>query len=131
MVIADHGPAPVHLPEGEVLGRLHPVIVVMDPMPIPDNSAQASTPWEESKEEPGTQVATVQTEMSEERERKLLAALGKDDPGLTTEEQQQIRELVIEFEDLRALSSTELGRTTVVEYSICTGDHSLMKQAPH
>ena len=114
LVIANHGPVPVHLPEGEVLGGLHSVTVVMDPMSIPDNSAQASTPWEESKEESGNQVATVQTETSEEGERKLLAALAKDDSGLTTEEQQQIRELVIEFRDRFTLSSTELGRTTVV-----------------
>ena len=65
LVIANHGPAPVHLPEEEVLGRLHPVTVVMDPMSIPDNSAQASTPGEESKEESGTQMATVQRETSE------------------------------------------------------------------
>ena len=54
----------------------------------------------------------------------------KDDPGLTTEEQQQIRELVIEFGNLFAVSSTELGRTTVVEHSISTGDHSPVRQAP-
>ena len=50
--------------------------------------------------------------------------------SLTVEELQQLKDLIIEFSDVFALDSSELGTTDHVTHVIDTGDSSPIKQHP-
>ena len=134
LVIVNHGTSPVHLPEGEVLGRLHPAVVVDDPVNTPEEERvrNRSTAVEGSGGRSDQHIAAVcpDTVTQEERRHQLLATLKLEEARLTEDESRQVTGLVNEYLDLFALSSTELGRTTVVEHSIDTTDHLPVKQPP-
>ena len=134
LVIVNHGISPVRLPEGEVLGRLHPAVVVDDPVNTPEEERvrNRSTAVEGSGGRSDQHIAAVcpDTVMQEERKHQLLATLKLEEARLTEDESRQVTGLVNEYLDLFALSSTELGRTTVVEHSIDTTDHLPVKQPP-
>ena len=132
LVIANHGAAPVQLPVGEILGRLHPAKIVDGQQHVTGlPHIQTTAVVEEAKEESPQHIAAVQTDTAkEERRCQLLGMLKLKDPDLTEVERRQVTGLVNEHLDLFALSSTELGRTTVVEHNIDTTDHPPVKQAP-
>ena len=65
--------------------------------------------------------AALPGEFSAERLEQLRDSL-KLDPQLTEEQVQQMRDLVLEFADVFALDSTELGSTDLVTHHIDTGD---------
>ena len=46
-------------------------------------------------------------------------------------ENDQLKELILEFNDVFALDDTELGCTTLVEHAIDTGDHAPIRQQPY
>ena len=127
LVMENHGTSPVQLPEGELLGSLHPATIM-------DKHSQSVEEEELGAEkEPNVQVAAVQSSAvtNKEREPQLLAALQLDGPELTEDERRQITKLVSEYALLFALSKTELGRTMVVQHDINTADHRPIKQTPH
>ena len=121
LVIVNHGTSPVRLPEGEVLGRLHPAVVVDDPVNTPEEERvrNRSTAVEGSGGRSDQHIAAVcpDTVTQEERRHQLLATLKLEEARLTEDESRQVTGLVNEYLDLFALSSTELGRTTVVEHT--------------
>ena len=136
LLVTNHGCEPVHLEEGEVIGKMEAATLVENP---PDREPPAGTTGDarsnttacgepEQRITPG--VAAIRT-ASGEREKRLLTALSLDMVGLTEDSQRdQLCSLVLEFADLFALDSSELGRTSVVTHRINTGDHSPMKQPP-
>ena len=126
LVIENHGTSPVQLPEGELLGSLHPTIMV-------DKLPQSVEEELGTKRKSNVQVAALQSSAvtNKERESQLLTALQLDDPEVTEDEHQQVTELVNEYADLFALSNTELGRTTIVQHDINTANHRPIKQTPH
>ena len=136
LLVTNHGCESVHLEEGEVIGKMEPATLVETP---PEREPPAETIGDtrsnttacsepEQRITPG--VAAIRT-ASGEREKRLLIALSLDTEGLTEDSQRdQLRSLVLEFADLFALDSSELGRTSVVTHRINTGDHSPMKQPP-
>jgi len=69
-------------------------------------------------------VAAVQ------RMQELLTNLGVEGTDLDPYEKLQLESLVEEFSDLFAMSSSELGCTSLVEHQINTGDHKPIKQLP-
>ena len=136
LLVTNHGCEPVHLEEGEVIGKMEPATLVENPPEreppaeatgdVRSNTTACSEP--EQRITPG--VAAIRT-ASGEREKRLLTALSFDTVGLTEDSQRdQLCSLVLEFADLFALDSSELGRTSVVTHRINTGDHSPMKQPP-
>ena len=72
-------------------------------------------------------VAAVQ---NTQRMQELLTNLGLEGTDLDPYEKLQLESLVEEFSDLFAMSSSELGRTSLVEHQINTGDHKPIKQLP-
>ena len=62
-----------------------------------------------------------------ERERKLLKALDWKVSALS-EEQEKLRSLLLDYKDIFALDSTELGSTDSVHHVINTGDHPPIRQ---
>ena len=115
LVITNYGSAPVHLEEGEVLGKLH-VVQMAEKTPAAMETA-------EQEEESHSHVAAIQTGSGKERRKQLLEGLSLQDTGMSRGEEQQLTDLVSEFMDIFALCSSELGRTTVVKHHIDTGDH--------
>ncbi len=67
-------------------------------------------------------VGSVEVE-TERCKEKLLAAMQWPE-GLQKEELGKLKELVLEFEDVFALSDDELGCTEVARHKIDTGDHA-------
>ena len=122
LVIMNRGSAPVHLEEGEVLGKLH-LVQMAEKTPAGMETA-------EQEEESHSHVAAIQTGSGEERRKQLPEKLSLQDTGTLREEEQLLIDLVSKFADIFALCSSELGQTTVVEHHIDTGDHRPVRQPP-
>jgi hypothetical protein len=56
----------------------------------------------------------------------LVNGLSED---LETEQAQQVRNLLLQFSDILSLNEYDVGRTTLVEHTIDTGDHRPLRQA--
>ena len=63
-----------------------------------------------------------------EREHDLLNQLSFDSIDLPADEKAQLRTLLLEYSDIFALTSRELGHTDVIYHNIDTGDSSPIKQ---
>ena len=72
-------------------------------------------------------VAAVQ---NTQRMQELLTNLGLEGTDLDPNENLQLESLVEEFSDLFAMSTFELGCTSLVKHQINTGDHKPIKQLP-
>ena len=71
-----------------------------------------------------TAESTAQTTPpSAERIRKIQEMLNLPEMMLTEEEQAQLTELIVEFNDIFALDDAELGCCNLVQHTIDTGDH--------
>ena len=108
LVIENPGVALIRLEEGQVLGHLHPVMLIKDP--AQEGPEKDSDPL----------VAMIQREDRGERTSKLLTALAIAETEVTAEELVELKKLVNEFDHLFALTNGELGRTNIVEHSINT-----------
>ena len=84
LVISNPGTAPVCLEEGQVLGQLHPVILMEDP-----GTKEATAPAAREKE-PDPQVAIIRRENQEGRRSELLAALACGDAELSSGELEEL-----------------------------------------
>ena len=60
----------------------------------------------------------------------LFGVLGLDQVELSQVELDQLRGMVVEFTELFALATSELGRTSIVTYTIDTGDAKPVRQLP-
>ena len=62
---------------------------------------------------------------------KLFQVLRQPLEKLLPAENEQLKELILEFNDVFALDDTELGCTNLVEHTIDTGDHAPIRQQPY
>ena len=113
VLLENHGFSPVVVEEGQILGSMEEVRLCQ----------------EESLVDEAVVSAVLPGEFSAERLEQLRDSL-KLDPQLTEEQVQQMRDLVLEFADVFALDSTELGSTDLVTHHIDTGDSRPIKQPP-
>ena len=114
MVIAmeNHNHHPVNLEEGQLLGALKPVNVVLTPPTVcAVNSAKPPI-------------------YTKDRTNEVLWQLDIED-SLEENHKKSLCTIVDEFAEVFALNSTELGRTDLVQHVINTGDHLPIKQLPH
>ena len=89
--------------------------------------AEAMTSVKETSEEPRPVGMMNQVTSSDHAEQALeLLALQRD--ALTSEELQQLKQLIRRNADVFALNESELGCTTIVEHHVDTGDHTSIKQ---
>ena len=106
---------PVELEGGRVLGEIQEVELCE----VADS--------ELGKE--GKLVSAVTSEdFSKERLQLLKEGIRVDDSNLTPEQIPQIEDLVLEYADVYAMESSELGVTDTVTHSINTGDSPPIKQ---
>ena len=104
---------PVLLQEGEVLGEMALIEHIDDNQPnIP-------------------KVAAIAREKGcSGREEELWTALDLDAADLRVTECELLHSLVMEFSDVFALNSSELGRTSITTHKIDTGDSPPLRQPP-
>ena len=115
LLLVNNGMEPVQLDEGEALGTLQPATVLEMTYQDEPNHGQ---------------VAALSTLAGSNRVSQVIEALEVDSIELQPAEMEQLRSLVIEYNGLFALNTTELGRTSVVTHTIDTGDHLPVRQAP-
>ena len=72
----------------------------------------------------------LQTTLTAEREKGLCEALRLESDTLQPEESKQLKELVLEYSDLFALSASQLSTTDLVHHVIDTGDSQPVRQLP-
>ena len=108
----------VRLKKGIVLGDVSPVAEVT-------GSEMRDVPKLVLGEE--SHVSALQVD-SMDRVTTLMSQLELDLGHLTTEEQQQLTDLITSYADIFALDSSELGTTEAVYHSINTGDHPPIRQ---
>ena len=107
------------LNKGELLGTMEPATLVSEPELATAGNSDALC------------VAAISATPDKTEEDQVLDALGVDSTKLPPTELDQLRALVQEYTDLFALSTAELGQTSVVTHSINTGDHPPVRQPPH
>ena len=113
LVIANLSTEPVLLQEGVVLGEMALI------EHIDDN--QSNIP----------KVAAIAREKGcSGREEELWTALDLDAADLRVTECELLHSLVMEFSDVFALNSSELGRTSITTHKIDTGDSPPLRQPP-
>ena len=112
MVLENHTLDPVEVEEGLVLGRVQ----------------EAKIPGEPEEESSGVVAAVVPDDFTEVRLQRLRESLSLDEANLTAEERKQLETLVMEFADVFAVDSSELGSTDLVTHSINTGESPPIKQ---
>ena len=77
----------------------------------------------EKSEEPRP-VGMMNQVTSSDRAEQVLELLALQQGALTSEQLQQLKQLVRQNADVFALNESELGCTTIVEHHVGTGDHT-------
>ena len=113
MIIQNRGVEPVILDQGCVMGYAHSTSMMKLP-----------------KDEDCHLESSVKTIQGSVRMEQLCESLNIKGVELHQGEQSKLMELVEKYSELFALSSTELGCTSLIEHSINTGDHLPIKQLP-
>ena len=111
LVVHNNSLQPVHLDGGQVLGSLQAATVV----PMPDDGEFPNLG--RSGEGPSSL-----NPMQQDRTSCLLDALRWESPMLSKKPQDELKDLLLENQDLFALDLSELGLTNVVQHTIDTGD---------
>ena len=134
LVVENRGHTPVKLKKGTSLGGVKPVTEVSDAELTDALDAELTKELERAMLEMGSssgdaaQVMAMQAESPADREATLLSQLPLEMDHLTSEEQQQLRQLIGSYSDVFALNPGELGTTGVVSHTIDTGDHPPIRQ---
>ena len=124
LLVLNRGPGPILLEEGDVLGEIQPATL----LDTGDLSAEEEV---DHGHQVSLTVAAISSSTSRaKRERELLTLLDLKSVRVEATELKMLQELVVEFTDLFALSSHELGRTSLVKHKINTGDSSPVRQPP-
>ena len=114
VVVENHGGEVVRLSEGEWLGEVTPVEVV------------------ETRENGGKERVVRQLELSpkeaEGRTKRLLEQLQLQLNRLGEEDKVKLASILCSYSDVFALTSSELGATSITRHSIDTGGHSPIHQ---
>ena len=155
LLITNRRAEPVQLEVGEVVGRLQPARVVEVQGVVSEDGGGTE---DGGMVDGGTRVEEVVATKTErttgqdqdlpkyiaaihkadecgcggdqERERKLLDALNIEGMALPEDHRQLLTASVLDFANLFALDSSELGCTSTVTHKIDTGEHPFVKQAP-
>ena len=142
LVVTNQGTEPVQLEVGDVLGRLQPAVVVEEVCEVSGGEVSGGEVCggEGSKKELRDSeaadqcVAAIQRadrlESSGAREDELWKLFGLSEKDLPSKQLEQLKEVVLTFDHLFALNSSELGCTSALTHQINTGDHPPVKQAP-
>ena len=101
---------PVTIQDGMCVGNLTPVTVVENPR-IGGSAEAVSEP------QPRKDVAEV-----------VDTLLSKVPDGLTQSQRDQVGDLLYDFSDIFSRGALDMGRTTLVEHTIDTGDHRPIRQ---
>ena len=123
LMVHNNSLQPVHLDEGEVLGSLQAATV----MPMP-NAEEESPPLQEAVVRALRPTDPYPDEPELERTRCLLDVLNLGRSALTEEQQEQVKDILLESSDLFALDPSELGSTDIVQHTIDTGDSKPIHQ---
>ena len=114
LIMENHGPEPVCLKQGTILGGVTPVTKVTS---IGCEGAQGTS--EQDLEDGFIQSLSPNENTSGDRGDQLLAQLDlKANPFLTPKQQQQLRQFIVSYADVFALDSSELGTTNIVTHTI-------------
>ena len=129
LIVENHGMESVHLDDGVILGRMEPanLSVTSEAEPPRVNTLQSVQPvpcveWDMSVVESGKSVSAIP------RRRRLLDMLKLKNSALSREELKQLESLILSFDDVFAVDSSELGSTDVISHSINTGDSLPIRQ---
>ena len=136
LIIQNDSHEPTYLRKDQVLGRVYPASLQM--------TTEEVVPHPDEYHEPvpllnllqsASQTALLENSMvplSEEpdigRHTRLLADLCLNQSSITEEQHRLLESLVLEYSDVFALTSSELGSTDLVTHSIATGSHSPIRQ---
>ena len=119
LIITNNSLKPVLLEQHEVLGNMEPV----DLSTVPSKTDTTHSPMVA-----GLSILETSTCEDRAREEGLLDKLDWTEPTQSEYEAQQLRALVLEYADVFALDTTELGSTKIVQHSIETGDNHPCRQ---
>ena len=115
MVMENHGCEPVVLEEGYVLGELQDV--------------KCNEPSDGEGRQGVVSAVIMGDDFGEERLQRLKEKVKFDPSNLADGEADQLNDLLVEYADVFALYSSELGMTDLVTHAIDTGDSVPIKQA--
>ena len=118
LVVQNPSGTPMHLEDGQVLGRAHPVVLC--PPDRQDTGVVGEPEPAVNRVEPDPAQNTAC--LTEGQRDRLLAALQMATASLVTDQQQALRALLLEFGDAFALDSSELGSTDLVTHTIDTAN---------
>ena len=111
----------VKLVRGTELGNLEPLVEMPTEPCTPSRSPEALS-----------HCAKVSTEeLSDAHKQSVLQALSLSQGELTNQEFIDLKTLMLQSADVFALDSSELGHTDLVQHTIDTGEHPLIKQQPY
>ena len=113
VVMENHGVTPVEVQEGQILGKVEEVGLCQ---------------LDSGCEEGGLVSAIAGGDFSGERLQQLRSSLCLESSNVSADQAQQVEDLVLEYADVFALDSSELGSTDLVTHSIETGDSPPIKQ---
>ena len=91
---------------------------------------EAMTSVKEKSEEPQP-VGKINQVTSSDRAEQVLELLALQQGALTSEQRQQLKQLIRQDADDFALNESELGYTTIVEHHVDTGEYTPIKQPFH
>ena len=108
---------PLCISSGDILGQIQPVAIVPEPKVVATLLEGDTSSHTEQPIDPNSRDS-------------CLLENSHFEESLTGEEIQQLKDLIIEFSDVFAVDSSELGTTDRVTHVIDTGDSSPIKQHP-
>ena len=130
LVIQNRGVEPVILDKGHVVGHAESASTIRLPMDEDCQMGQETDVVDDVSVTRDPLEPSVKAVQGLLRMEQLCGSLNLGGASLHEEEQLELTELVKKYSELFALSSSELGRTSLVEHSINTGDHLPIKQLP-
>ena len=124
-MVENRGTLPVCLKKGQLLGDLVPATELPEGFPWDTLESELSA---EQPTDGSVCHLTTEAGAAGSRGTRLLEQLDLPVDHLPLDQQQQLRELILSYEDVFALDSSELGTTDVVTHTIDTGAHPPIKQ---
>ena len=127
MVIQNRGMEPVILDKGYVVGHVELASTVKPSMDEDCQTGQETNVIDEASVLQDPLEPSVKAVRGSLRMEQLRESLNLGGVSLCEQEQLELTELVKEYSELFAFDSSELGRTSLVEHFINTGDHLPIK----
>ena len=122
LIVENSNTEPAQLCKGLKLGEVTPI------SEVPGEEVSVGTPDAANSEEGSVGSLSHEDELFTERTARLLEQLEMRVDHLTSEQQEQLKNVIVQHADVFALDSSELGTTGVTTHSINTGDHYPIRQ---